>query len=137
MRVPTMPEAVARTFAGYPEALRTRLTELRALVFDTSAAEPEIGPLEETLKWGEPAYLTRASRSGSTLRLGPVRTDPAACALYVNCNTVLVDTFRSRHPGLDCRGNREVRLTLEGPLPRAALAECIVLTLTYHRWKAR
>jgi hypothetical protein len=33
-------------------------------------ATPGVGALHETLKWGQPAYLTPETRSGTTLRLG-------------------------------------------------------------------
>ena len=46
-----------------------RLMTLRALIFDVAAKTDGVGALDETLKWGEPAYLTR-SKSGSTIRLG-------------------------------------------------------------------
>ncbi|MEM1315687.1 MAG: DUF1801 domain-containing protein, partial [Pseudomonadota bacterium] len=63
------PAPVAAAFQAMPEALRPRLAELRALVLETAEAEGA-GPLAETLKWGEPAYLTEATKSGGTLRLG-------------------------------------------------------------------
>ena len=31
---------------------------LRQLIFETAAATEVVGELEETLKWGEPSYLT-------------------------------------------------------------------------------
>ena len=60
---------VAQVFDSYPPALRTRLLALRALIFEVAASTPGVGELEETLKWGEPAYLTTQSKSGSTVRI--------------------------------------------------------------------
>ncbi len=40
---------------------------LRQLVLDTAAALAEVGEVEETLKWGEPGYVTK---TGSIIRLG-------------------------------------------------------------------
>ena len=57
--------AVAAVFAAYPAELRDRLMALRRLIFETAATTEGVGPLEETLKWGQPSYLTRRSRSGS------------------------------------------------------------------------
>ena len=48
--------------------------------------------MEETLKWGEPSYLTK---SGSTIRMDWKRKSPHQYALYFNCNTSLVDTFKA------------------------------------------
>lgn len=65
--------AVAAAFASYPEPIRARLLALRRLIFATAAATQGVGPLEETLKWGQPAYLTPATRAGSTIRIDRVR----------------------------------------------------------------
>ena len=129
--------AVARTFAAYPPDLRRRLLLLRGLILDTAAATPGVGEIEETLKWGEPAYLTSASKSGSTLRLGPVKSSPTQYALYFNCKTTLVDTFRTLFPQeLRYDGNRAIVLDAGDALPRDALAFCIQAALTYHRRKS-
>jgi hypothetical protein len=56
---------VAAVFKAYPPAVRTRLLALRELVFDVAATTPEVGRLTETLKWGQPSYLTAESGSGT------------------------------------------------------------------------
>ena len=61
-------EAVAETFNAYPPKIRKRLIALRSLIFETADKTEGVGALEETLKWGEPAYLTSKSKSGSTVR---------------------------------------------------------------------
>ena len=71
---------------------------LRELIFATAAATPGVGALEETLKWGEPAYLTSATRSGSTIRLAWKPARPEQYAMFFNCQTTLVDTFRTLFP---------------------------------------
>ena len=43
--------------------------KLRQLIFDVAAKTKDVGQLEETLKWGEPAYLTSESKSGSLIRI--------------------------------------------------------------------
>jgi hypothetical protein len=127
---------VAQTYAAYPPPLRRRLLSLRRLVLDTAAATPGVGELEETLKWGEPAYLTSASKSGSTIRLGPVKSSPSQYALYFNCKTTLVDTFRTLFPQeLRYEGNRAIVLDSADAVPREALAFCIQAALTYHKRK--
>lgn len=128
--------AVARTFAAYPPDLRRRLLVLRRLILDTAAATPGVGKIEETLKWGEPAYLTSASKSGSTLRLGPIKSSPSQYALYFNCKTTLVDTFRTLFPvELRYEGNRAIVLEAGRAPPLDALSFCIQAALTYHRNK--
>lgn len=127
------PPEVAAAFDGYPPELRTRLLELRRLVLQTAAATPGVGRIEEALKWGEPAYLTPETKSGSTVRIGPRRDDPRAYAVFFNCQTTLVETFRTWFPtGLRFDGNRAIVFDLDDPLPEEAVSECVAAALTYH-----
>lgn len=135
-RKPFGSAAVAHTFEAYPPAARRQLLVLRRLILDTAAATGGVGELEETLKWGEPAYLTARSKSGSTVRIGWSKARPAQVAIYFNCNTTLVDTFRTLFPtGLRFEGNRAIVFDTGEPLPKDALAICIAAALTYHRRK--
>ena len=129
------PEEVAAVFAGYPEGAAGRLLELRALILTTAAEIDGVGQLTETLKWGEPAYLTQASKSGSTIRIGWKASDPENVAMYLNCQTTLVDTYRTRFPELTYQGNRAINFSASQSLPRDSVRECIALALTYHRDK--
>lgn len=117
-------------YRAIPEPERSMLLTLRKLVFDTAAATPEAGPLDECLKWGEPAYLTSATGSGTAVRLG--RPKQGGVALYVHCRTTLI----SDHAGLfadDCRveGNRAIHIDPTRPLPEDRLAILIRAALTY------
>jgi hypothetical protein len=89
---------VAAAFAAFPAHVRARLLEARDLIFEIAAGIEGVGPLEETLKWGEPAYLTETTGSGSTIRLGRSRSSERQCAVLFNCRTTLVDDFRNRFP---------------------------------------
>ena len=62
-------------------------------------------------------------------------SDPVTYAICFNCQTQLVDTFRTRFPELTYQGNRAIHLCAGQPLPRDPLGECIALALTYHRDK--
>ena len=125
------PEVEAK-FNTYPPKVRTKLLALRELVFQTAANSIGVGDIEETLKWGEPAYVTR-NKSGSTLRMDWKKKAPDHYAMYFNCQTHLVETFRTLFPN-DFRfeGNRALVFSLEGKVPRDALAVCINASLTYH-----
>ena len=101
--------AVERAFAAYPPAMRRKLLALRELIFSTAAATEGVGPLHETLNWGEPAYVTAQTRSGSTVRLGWKRSTPSQYAMYFHCQTRLVETFQTLFPSeLRFEGNRAI-----------------------------
>ncbi|WP_332688201.1 DUF1801 domain-containing protein [Devosia sp.] len=128
-----MNQTVAAVFDGYPEPLREQLLALRQLIQDTAAATDGVGPLEETLKWGQVSYLTSQSGSGTTVRIG---TDKATGqpAIYVNCQTDLLSRYRTLYPdAFRYDGNRGVVL---GAAPdKAALRHVVALALTYHAQK--
>lgn len=124
--------AVAAKFDAYPPQARRRLLALRELIFRTASRTPGVGELEETLKWGEPAYVT-PSRSGSTVRIDWKPKQPDRYAMYFHCQTNLVETFRTLFPrDFRFEGNRALVFAL-GEEPKAdSLAFCIAASLTYH-----
>ena len=133
MSVPAMPDPVADVYAGYPEAARTLLGTLRGWTFE-EADLAGASPLTETLKWGEPAYLTQATRAGTTLRLAWSKKSPSEARMLVHCQTSLIETWRDRFGDtLTFDGNRAVRLPLDAPLAEEPLRICIAMALTYHR----
>ncbi len=107
---------------------------MRDLIFETAAAIEGVGPLTETLKWGEPAYLTQATGSGSTIRLGWSLSAERECAVLFNCRTTLVDDFRERFPHVFAyEKNRAILLDAHEPLPEGPLRSCLGMALTYHQ----
>jgi len=128
-----MPKAVASIFNQYPEKAQQQLLAIRELIFEVAAQSTEIGKLTETLKWGEPAYLTEQSRSGSTIRLGYKESDAEYVAMYFNCQTTLVEHMRwSFGQEFEFDGNRAVKIGIKSRLPKRAVRECIEMALTYH-----
>ena len=71
---------VAAVLRSYPKAQRDKMLEIRALLFATARETEGVGALEETLKWGEPAYLTSETGSGSTIRIAWKEKAPDRCA---------------------------------------------------------
>ena len=127
---------VAAVFRGYPKELRSKLLALRELIFDTALSTRGVGPLEETLKWGQLSYLTAESRSGSTVRMDAVKERPGLYALYFHCQTNLVETFRELYPTqLKYQGNRAIILDAKDDIPEETLRHCVSLALTYHQKK--
>lgn len=128
---PFADQQVEAAFASFPEPARQGLLTLRSLIFETAGAMPEVGALEETLKWGQPAYLTPATKSGSTIRLG--RPKIGGFALYTHCQTTILAEFRSIFPdAFVYEGNRAIHFEDGADLPLATLELLIKRALTYH-----
>jgi len=126
---------VAAVFDQYPSKPRKKLLALRNLLFQVARVE-NVGEIEETLKWGQPSYLTSESKSGSTVRMGWSEKEPTVFSLYFHCQTNLVPTFREMFPDeLEFEGNRRIVFPQDGALPRAAIKVCLAKALTYHRAK--
>ena len=128
---------IADRFATYPEAVRQRLLELRELIFATAARTPGVGTLVETLKWGQPAYVTTGPKSGTTIRIDLHGADGAAAtaqyALYVHCQTDLIARFRGEYEDLlRFEGNRAIVFDVQTEVPAAALERFVAAALRYH-----
>ena len=133
---PFSSEAVARKFQSYPDRVRPRLLALRDLIFTTAASIEGVGEIEETLKWGEPAYLTSQTKSGTTIRIDWKESKPACYAMYFHCQTNLVATFRATFPqDFTFEGNRAIVFREDEEAPMDALAYCVGLALTYRTRK--
>lgn len=127
---PFADDAVTAAFDAFPRAVRQNLLDLRAMIFDVAAATPGVGVLHETLKWGQPAYLTPESRSGSTIRLAAPRQ--GGFALHVHCQTTIIADARTHFPdAFDWIGTRGVQFAEGGPALEAPLRLLIRSALTY------
>ena len=125
--------AVEAVFSAYPRPLKAKLMALRRLIFDTAGTTIGVGTLQETLKWGQPSYLTAETKSGSTIRIDRVKSVPGQYAVYFHCQTNLVQTFRELYPTeLKYGGNRSILFEAADDIPDAALRHCVALALTYH-----
>lgn len=120
-----------------PAPVRTQLRTLRRLILDTAKATRGVGAIEETLKWGQPSYLTTETGSGSTIRIDRVKSTDDQVALFFHCQTDLVTTFRELYPDLSYSGNRAILLDANKKLPEAKLRHCVALALTYHLRKRK
>jgi hypothetical protein len=129
---PFQNKAVADRFAAYPPQVRPKMLALRELVLKTAASTPSAGEVEETLKWGEPSYVTKR-KAGSTVRMDWKAKSPATYALYFNCQTSLVENFRKMFPNdFQFEGNRALVFKLDQKLPKDSVSYCVAASLTYH-----
>ena len=124
---------VTDKISSYPKSVQKQLLKLRQLIIRTAQKIESNEPLVETLKWGEPSYLTK---QGSTIRIDWKATSPDQVSMYFHCRTKLVDTYKELYGDqLKFASNRAIVLPCNEKIPTQALKHCVELALTYHRIK--
>ncbi|BDD07075.1 DUF1801 domain-containing protein [Aureibacter tunicatorum] len=117
-------------FAQYPEHVQVKMNYLRRLVIEVAEESIEIDFLEETLKWGEPSFITKR---GSTLRIDWKEKAPDQYAMYFQCTSRLVVTFQLIFGNLfQYEGKRAIVFPLNHNVPVNELKMCIKAALVYH-----
>lgn len=127
---------VAQAFARHPDKLKQALLRLRGLILEVAAEAAPQSTLIETLKWGQPSYLTQKPKAGTTVRIDADGSHRGGYALYVPCSTTLVAQWRDQYPQLTFGGDRSVHFQLGESLPEAAVRHCVAMAMTYHTHKA-
>ncbi|WP_171126395.1 MULTISPECIES: DUF1801 domain-containing protein [unclassified Ruegeria] len=126
--MPFKDPAVEAVFDAFPQSTRKGALALRDLIFETAQTLPDTHPMQEALRWGQPAYL---APKGSTLRLGGHKS--ANFALFVHCQTRLIGDYNSVFPGEDrLDGNRAVLFNHPGQIDANRHGWLIARALTYH-----
>lgn len=124
---------VKKVFENYPQVIRGKIEHLRQLILDTANDTESIKAVEETLKWGEPSYLTK---HGSTIRIDWKKNKPEQYAMYFKCTSKLVSTFKVIYKNdFNFEGNRAIVFKIDDILPEAQLKKCIASGLIYHKVK--
>ncbi len=127
-----MEPSVKAKFNSYPEEIKPLLNLVRELI-SLAAIEYELGTIEETLKWGEPSYLTKG---GSAVRVDWKPKFPNHYFVFFHCQTRLIETFREIYGNLfTYEGKRAIVLTISEEVPLQELKHCISLSLRYHKLK--
>ncbi|WP_425044817.1 DUF1801 domain-containing protein [Primorskyibacter sp. S87] len=125
--IPYSSQQVAEVFESSPAGARAGMLRLRQLILDT--AEELSEQVEETLRWGQPAYI---AKKGSTLRVGTSKH--AAFALFVHCQSRLIDDLRATFPGADrLEGNRAVLFDDPTEIDPERHGWLVARALTYHQ----
>lgn len=123
-----MPPARGASADGFETAMTE--DDLHALIQEAAAKRPEIGPLAESIKWGQPSFTPAKPNIGSSVRIET--RDNGAHALMFICTTGLVEQFRELYGDrLTLEGKRAIVLSDDEPLDRGALDHCIALALTH------
>jgi hypothetical protein len=123
--------SVQHKFESYPVNIKPLLKVRETILL--IAEELLLTDLQETLKWGEPSYLTKR---GSTIRFDWKEKSPEQLCVYFNCKTSLVDTFKEIYGDrLQFEGNRAIVFNINEPMPWPVLKHCLALSMRYHEVK--
>ncbi|MBK8944421.1 MAG: DUF1801 domain-containing protein [Ignavibacteriae bacterium] len=126
-------KSVKEKFGKYPKNIKPKINHLRKLIMDVAKSDESILEIEETLKWGEPSYL---SKHGSTLRIDWKEKNPNQYAMYFKCTSKLVPTFKEVFSDLfKYENSRAILFDLDEAIPEEKLKICISLSLNYHKVK--
>jgi len=124
---------VEKVFQKYSEPVRKKLLNLRRLILEAASEIPDIKEVEETLKWGEPSYLTKF---GSTIRIDAKSKTPDRYAVYFKCTSRLVETFKMVFGNrFKYEGTRALLFQLDDEIPERELKACLTAALSYHKVK--
>ena len=124
---------VKDVFDYYPKSVHDQLFHLRELILSAASEIEGLEKLEETLKWGEPSYL---SKYGSTVRIDWKEKNPEQFAIYFKCTSKLVPTFKTIYKDtFKFEGDRAIVFNLNDKIPEVELKHCISMALTYHKIK--
>ena len=122
--------AVSAVFDRYPAKAKEKVMHLRRLILEAAEELEEVSELEETLKWGEPSYV---AKKGSTIRIDWKEKAPEQYAMYFQCTSMLVPTFKMAFPETFAyEGTRAIVFPLDATVPEAELKRCIKAGLRYH-----
>ncbi len=129
----TINPKIKKVFNSYPKFVKHQLLHLRGLVLEVASEIDGLEKLEETLKWGEPSYLTKY---GSTVRMDWKEKNPEQFAIYFKCTSSLVPTFKTIYKDkFNFEGNRAIVFKLNDKISDTELKHCISMALTYHKIK--
>ncbi len=126
-----LPTELFDTFQSWPPHVAKRAHDIRG-IFVRIAEELQISRLDESLKWGQPAW--RPAKGGTTLRMSWSSDCADEVGVFVDCKTDLCarmqydfpDTFRYAPP-------RILFHVAEADLPSEALTQLARIAFCYKR----
>lgn len=132
IQIRSSPE-VKKLMDGYPKEVRSRLLHIRKLIIESAEEMEDVNFLQESLKWGEASYR---SDIGSTLRMDWKSKAPDQYAIYFQCTSRLIPTFKFSFNNIfKFEGNRAIIFSMSDNIPENELIQCIKATLRYHKVK--
>lgn len=134
--LPTLSGEVQAVYDACPPPVRQGLYQLRGMILAQAELMPQIGPVTEGLRWGQPAFLTLDIAAACSLRTGPVKGP--GFGLFVHCLTGLIAAFEAgAGAGLRFSGTRAVLFDPSDQIDPAQISVLIGQALGYHLPRVR
>ncbi|GAA6208895.1 DUF1801 domain-containing protein [Cognatishimia sp. WU-CL00825] len=128
---PFLDQAIKEAFMALPEQARPGVLKLRDLILTEAENLPQVGPVHEVLRWGQPSFITPKVKAATPLRLGTHKS--ATFALFAHCQSSVISDYAMRFPGWDkLDGNRAVLFDNVTDIEPFRLGTLIRHALTYH-----
>ncbi|MEO9896233.1 MAG: hypothetical protein ABJD13_06640 [Paracoccaceae bacterium] len=118
-------------FQSWPSKATQHAKDVRALFIQT-AQDIDVRDLEESLKWGEPAW--RPQKGGTTLRAAWSAKSPRELGLFVDCKSDLCARMQADFPNaFRYVAPRAMYLRLDEPVPTPAVRHLARMAFRYKR----
>ncbi|MGH1463908.1 MAG: DUF1801 domain-containing protein [Cognatishimia sp.] len=128
---PFLDQTVTEAFDAFPDQTRPGLLKLRDLILTEAQNLPQIGQVQEVLRWGQPSFITPKVKAATPLRLGTHKA--SSFALFAHCQSSVISDYGLRFPGWDrLDGNRAVLFDDISDIEPFRLGTLIRHALTYH-----
>ncbi len=74
--------SIDSSFEKYDGPVADHLQYLRSMIHSVAQSSHGVGEIEECLKWGQPSFVTKKPKSGSTIRIDGVKDSETKFAMY-------------------------------------------------------
>ena len=103
---------IQEKFDSYPDHVRELMLGLRDLILDVASKD---GSVSESLKWGEPSYV---SKDGTPIRIDWKEKSPEQYAMYFNCQSKMIPTVKEIFGDVfEYEGTRAIVFGVDDELP--------------------
>ncbi len=122
-------------YTAPPAPFNQIMLQIRTWIFQAPKRNSLIGPIKETLRWGEASYINEQGH-GSLLRIAYKDTSKPYVGLYFHCKTTLIGSIAKKYGNaFTYQGNRAIIFDGQQALNESAIKDCIEQAMLYHHYK--
>jgi hypothetical protein len=123
---------IKKVYDRFPKEMKTKILEVREIIFEVGKNNNKINKITETLKWGEPTYQRDRSKDGSPIKINHKKTMENYFSISVISSTNLINKIKELYPkAFQFNGDREIIINANKKLPKTEIYHFIELALMY------